>query len=174
MLRAEPPELSVELGQLARGFLQRLRDLGLLLVASCRGLARAPRPARERRLRLLQLPLEPRSLLLDACPLRALIGQLALESPALGLRFGEGGLLELAGIGEPSGLGSCCRGLAEARQGPPVRKRRFTYWTLRRRVSAPVTHHGLDGLVTLLIADARNARLSRPVVGSVVGVAEVV
>jgi len=55
----------------------------------------------------------------------------------------------------------------------PVRKR-FTYWTLRRRVSGPVTHHGLDGFVTLLIADARNARFSRPAVGSVVGVAEVV
>jgi hypothetical protein len=37
-----------------------------------------------------------------------------------------------------------------------------------------VTHHRLDGFVTSLIADARNARLSGPVVGSVVGVTEVV
>jgi len=69
--------------------------------------------------------------------------------------------------------GTRYRPLAEARQGPPVRKR-LTYWTLRRRVSAPVTHHGLDGFVTSLIADARNARFEGRLSVRVFDVAEVV
>lgn len=50
---------------------------------------------------------------------------------------------------------------AEARQGLPVRKR-FTSWTLRRRVNASVTHDRLDGSVASLIADARK----RPLFGA--------
>jgi hypothetical protein len=57
---------------------------------------------------------------------------------------------------------------------PSVRKRFTRTGLCRRRVNAPVTHHGLDGFVTSVIAPARNARFSRLVVGSVVGVVEVV
>src|SRR6266511_438292 len=89
-------------------------------------------------------------------------GREPFEADERSLRVGIGATLAASGLfAMPE---ETCRPLAEARQGPPARKR-FTYWTLRRRGSAPVTHHGLDGFVTSPIADAGNARSSRPVAG---------
>jgi hypothetical protein len=49
---------------------------------------------------------------------------------------------------------------------------RFTDWTLRRPVSAPVTHHDLNGVISWLIADAETPAFRGRLFGSLVGVAE--
>jgi hypothetical protein len=49
---------------------------------------------------------------------------------------------------------------------------RFPDWTLRPRVSAPVTHHHLDSFLASLIADAQNAGFFAAGVGSLVGAVE--